>query len=117
MKVLLDTCVWGGAKGEIAGAGYDTRWMGDLDRDPGDKEILALAHSEGRVLITLDKDFGELAVRRNEPHCGIIRLVNISARQQGSTSLNVMARFADELSCGAIVTVEAGRVRIRKPGD
>ena len=29
--------------------------------DPGDSEILATAHQQGRVLVTLDKDFGELA--------------------------------------------------------
>ena len=61
MKVLLDTCVWGGARGELAGAGHDVVWSGDWPEDPGDEEILATAFREGRVLVTLDKDFGELA--------------------------------------------------------
>jgi predicted nuclease of predicted toxin-antitoxin system len=34
----------------------------DWAKDPGDEEILTQAHREGRVLVTLDKDFGELAV-------------------------------------------------------
>jgi predicted nuclease of predicted toxin-antitoxin system len=77
MKVLLDTCVWGGAKTELAGSGHDVVWMGDHTPDPGDEEILAQAHSEQRVLVTLDKDFGELAIVRGLPHCGIICLVTI----------------------------------------
>jgi len=78
MKLLLDTCVWGGAKAELQAARHDVLWTGDLPADPGDTEILAQAHREGRVLITLDKDFGELAIVRGLPHSGIIRLVDIS---------------------------------------
>lgn len=117
MKLLLDTCVWGGAKAELQAAGHDVLWTGDLAQDPGDEDILAQAHRDQRVLITLDKDFGELAIRRSLPHCGIVRLVNISARQQGAVSQQVLAQYGDELIRGAIITVEAGRVRIRPPAD
>jgi predicted nuclease of predicted toxin-antitoxin system len=117
MKLLLDTCVWGGAKVELQAAGHDVLWTGDLTQDPGDEDILAQAHREQRVLITLDKDFGELAIRRSLPHCGIVRLVNISARQQGAVSQQVVAQYGDELIRGAIVTVEAGQVRIRPASD
>lgn len=58
MKVLLDTCVWGGARSVLEAAGHDVIWTGDWEKDPGDEEILAYAHREGRVLVTLDKDFG-----------------------------------------------------------
>ena len=117
MKRLLDTCVLGGAKAELQATGHDVLWTGDLTQDPGDEDILAQAHREQRVLITLDKDFGELAIRRSLPHCGIVRLVNFSARQQGAVCQQVLARYGDELARGAIVTVEAGRVRIRPPDD
>jgi hypothetical protein len=50
-------------------------------------------HREQRVLITLDKDFGELAIRRSLPHCGIVRLVNISARQQGAVCQQVLTNM------------------------
>jgi predicted nuclease of predicted toxin-antitoxin system len=115
MKVLLDTCVWGGAKAELQASGHDVFWTGDLARDPGDEDILAQAHREQRVLVTLDKDFGELAIRQNLPHCGIVRIVNISARLQGTVCQQVLTQYGDELTKGAIVTVEAGRVRIRPP--
>ena len=113
MKVLLDTCVWGGARERVVGAGHDVVWAGDWPEDPGDKEILTRAHAEGRVLVTLDKDFGELALVRGRPHSGIVRLVDIAAQRQGGTCVFILARYAAELARGAIVTVERGRVRIR----
>lgn len=115
MNVLLDTCVWGGAKDTLQTAGHIVVWAGDFDQDPGDEAILALAYGARQVLITLDKDFGELAIRRNLPHCGILRLVNINARHQGAVCQLVLAQYGDELTQGAIITVETGRVRIRPP--
>jgi predicted nuclease of predicted toxin-antitoxin system len=61
VKLLLDTCVWGGAVAQLKAAEHDVVWAGDWPTDPGDDEILAQAHQEGRILVTLDKDFGELA--------------------------------------------------------
>lgn len=117
MKLLLDTCVWGGARADLQAAGHDVLWTGDLEQDPGDEDLLAQAHADQRVLITLDKDFGELAIRRNLPHAGIMRLVNVSARQQGAVCQQVLARHGDELARGTIITVEAGRLCIRPPSD
>lgn len=42
MKVLLDTCVWGGALLEVQTAGHDVIWSGEWDEDPGDEEILPM---------------------------------------------------------------------------
>ena len=53
MKVLLDTCVYGGGIEILEAAGYDVIWAGNWPRDPGDEEILRRAYSEGRILITL----------------------------------------------------------------
>jgi len=117
MKILLDSCVWGKALAELEAAGHDVVWSGDWPRDPGDEEILARAREQRRVLVTLDKDFGELAVFRGAPHCGILRLVNISARQQAAVCRRVFAIHESELAAGAIITAEPGRLRIRLPED
>jgi predicted nuclease of predicted toxin-antitoxin system len=114
---MLDTCVWGKAKEALSGAGHDTEWAGDWDRDPGDEEILRVAHEQGRVLVTLDKDFGELTVAFGRPHSGLVRLVGMSAREQGPMCVDILNRYADELAAGAIVTVEPGRIRIRPSAD
>ncbi len=40
MKLLLDTCVWGGAIKTLEAAGHDVVWTGHWPEDPGDEEIL-----------------------------------------------------------------------------
>lgn len=41
-------------------------WEGQLDTN-----LIAIAHSEGRVVATHDADFGSLAVQQNQPLIGI----------------------------------------------
>ena len=113
MKILLDTCVWGGVVQELRAAGHDVVWAGDWQEDPGDDEILEWAYREGRVLVTLDKNFGELAIVQERPHAGIIRLVNLPSRQQASICLRAIELHEDELESGAIITAEQSRLRIR----
>jgi predicted nuclease of predicted toxin-antitoxin system len=64
VKVLLDTCVSGYVTSELQAAGHDVVWSGDWLQDPGDDTILETAQRGGRVLVTLDKDLGELAILR-----------------------------------------------------
>ncbi len=100
----------------LSAAGHDVVWAGDWPTNPGDEEILSRAHQDSRILITLDKDFGELAIVRGRPHGGIVRLVALSTRQQAERSVAVLVRYGAELEAGALVTVEHGRVRVR-PGS
>ena len=115
MKLLLDACVWGGACQELEAAGHDVVWAGAWPTDPGDEEILAHAHRGGRILVTLDKDFGELAIVREIPHSGILRLVSLSVRRQAAVCRHVLDLYGDMLRSGAIVTAEPGRLRVRPP--
>ncbi len=115
MKLLLDTCVWGGALKALRAAGHDVVWTGEWEADPGDKEILRQAYEQDRILVTLDKDFGERAIVYLEPHRGIIRLVGISARMQAEYCQRALEKYGPELGQGAIVTAEAKRTRIRVP--
>jgi len=114
MRLLLDTCIWGGAIPELESAGHDILWSGDWQQDPGDDEILATAHREGRILVTLDKDFGELAIVHERPHSGILRIVGFPARQHARVCQWAFGVHGAELAAGAIVTVEPGRLRIRE---
>lgn len=113
MKVLLDACVARAARDALAALGHDVSWGGDWAEDPGDEALLRRAHEEGRVLVTLDKDFGELAVHQALPHVGILRLVSIRSDRQGRVAQEVLARHAATLAAGAILTAEPGRLRIR----
>jgi len=109
----VDSCLSGDAATDLRAAGHDAAWTGDWPKDPGDDEILVRAHAEGRVLVTLDKDFGEKAVVRGTPHSGIVRLTGLRSADHGRVCVAVLERYGSELVSGALVTVEPGRVRIR----
>jgi predicted nuclease of predicted toxin-antitoxin system len=113
MKVLLDSCVAGYTKAIVAQAGHDVVWAGEWPKDPGDEEILRRAAADSRVVVTIDKDFGELAVVKGILHAGLIRLVGFRASQQGDAINRLLATYEQELSSGAIVTAEPWRVRVR----
>jgi predicted nuclease of predicted toxin-antitoxin system len=97
----------------LLAAGHDVVWCGDWVEDPGDDEVMATAHRDARILVTLDKDFGELAIVRRQAHSGIVRLVGFPAREQAPACERVLARYGSELEGGAIATVSPGQVRLR----
>jgi predicted nuclease of predicted toxin-antitoxin system len=66
---------------------------------------LRRAEVEKRIQVTLDKDFGELAIVHGKPHAGIIRLVGIPARLQASTCQAVIEKYQAESQNNAIITV------------
>jgi len=105
-----------GAKKVLTDAGHDTLWVGDFLHDPGDKAILNLAYKENRVLVTLDKDFGELAVVKGMLHRGIIRIVGHSALEQGPVCVQILQKYSEDLKKNALITVDKNKTRIR-PGD
>jgi predicted nuclease of predicted toxin-antitoxin system len=75
---------------------------------------MALALKEARVLVTLDKDFGELAVLQGARHGGILRLVDFSVRQQAAASLRILTDYRADLEEGCFITAQPGRIRIRQ---
>ena len=113
MRPLLDTSIWGGAVAWLVERGNDFVWAGAWDSDPGDQEILRIAHQEQRVLVTQDKDFGELAIVFEHPHAVILRLVGIPARRQAEYIHYVIEGHERELADGAIATIDSNRLRIR----
>jgi predicted nuclease of predicted toxin-antitoxin system len=52
-------------------------------------------------------------VLKKQKHCGIIRLVNISAIRQTKISAYVLEKYTKELQGKAIITVDSERVRIK----
>lgn len=73
MKVILDQNADRRFAPCLCSLGHDVTTAG-VDSPPGlpDSAVLALAHGEGRILITNDRDFGELVFRRHAPHAGVI---------------------------------------------
>lgn len=86
------------------------------DRMPGvpDEAVLALAIEEDRVLITADKDFGELVFLRNLPHPCIVRLVDMNSAERADVMRFLLEHHDDAMRNGAIIVVTSERIRIRK---
>ena len=117
MRILLDGCVWGGALEPLRAQGHDVEWAGDRAEDPGDPEILARAGRKRRILVTLDKDFGEIAVVRGVRHSGIVRVVDHPVRELARPIGLAVERYGPELLAGAIVTAEPTRFRVRPAAE
>ena len=58
MKLLLDTCVWGGTKGELSSSGHNVIWGGDWETDPGDTPDEAVKNLR-EAIEEMIKEFGE----------------------------------------------------------
>lgn len=96
----------------LRAAGHDTIWTGFWPSDPGDAEILRQALEQGRVLVTLDADFGALLVQRRFPHAGVIYLRNVNPREYVQRVLDAIDQFGAELERGAFVIVRKSRIRL-----
>ncbi|HVA45165.1 MAG TPA: DUF5615 family PIN-like protein [Pirellulales bacterium] len=54
-------------------AGHDLKWIKELQPGVDDDTVLRTSMAENRVLLTFDKDFGEMAFRQGKSAtCGVI---------------------------------------------
>ena len=79
--------------------------------------LLQWAAAEGRVLVTMDKDFGELIFAEGAPHCGLVRLPDVPTERRIALMERVLADYGRELSAQSVITVRGGRVRISRPWE
>lgn len=115
MRLLIDSCVSKFAVNDLRRNGHDLIWIPEEGTDPGDTEILNRAYQEDRILVTADKDFGDLVFVFQKPHPAIIRLVNLQAKEQGPIILNVLEKYEPYLGKLPILTVNKNRVRVKYP--
>lgn len=102
---------------ELQAEGHDVSLVRDYGPDPGDKAILELAFAEDRVVVTLDKDFGELVVVHGGKNAGMIRIVDTASSMQGAACLTAFSLAGGDLAKRAIVTIEPRRIRVRPSDD
>jgi len=115
MKLLVDACAGQRLSGQLRLASHDVLFVGDWDNDPGDEEILAIAQSEQRVIITRDKD---LVRWPSGTSCLVVELSawwNCPPSLEFDLCARVLARHEAELARGGLITVEAHRIRVREP--
>jgi predicted nuclease of predicted toxin-antitoxin system len=74
MKLLADAHISRQLTGYLSGLGHDVLHVATLSPRMSDSAILKRAAMEGRIVITADKDFGELCFRRLLPCAGVVLL-------------------------------------------
>ena len=52
--------------------GHTVGYVAEFDPGTSDQDVLSLANREGAVLLTADKDFGEMVYRQHLVHPGVI---------------------------------------------
>ena len=115
MKFMLDVCVSSRSlQAFLIAQGHDVLSVSAIDPKASDERIMALAIEENRVLVTEDKDFGELVFVRRLPHGPIVRLVELTVDEQVRGIAELLELHVGELIGPVIVTVTRGRIRIRR---
>ena len=114
MKFLLDVCTSSKSLQKLlADLGHDVRLVADVDPSAPDDDLLNLALQDGRVLVTEDKDFGELVFVHRLPHHCIIRFVEMRVKDQVVAMRELLDHYGAALQTDAMITVTRGRIRVR----
>ena len=114
MRWLLDECVDLALVELLRQAGHDVTYVSDIAPRASDMEVMTRAESEARLLLTEDKDFGDLVFRQARPVPGIV-LLRIGAMQRHLKPERLTAavdQFGVSLF-GRYTVVEEGRFRSR----
>jgi predicted nuclease of predicted toxin-antitoxin system len=75
MLILANENIAGETVESLRCLGHDVAWMATTGTvGATDQEVLQRAVKEGRLVMTFDKDFGELAFREGLPATGVILL-------------------------------------------
>lgn len=116
MKFLADMGISPRTVNWLRNAGYDAVHLVEegLERLPDD-EILVKAREEGRILLTVDLDFGYLlAISKAElPSVILFRLGNESYEIINECLTEVLSLCEKELAGGAIISVTDETYRVR----
>ena len=99
--------------------GHSVGWVAELAPSVPDEEVLRLATAAGAVLITDDKDFGELVYRRGLGHSGVVlvRLEGLPNIVKADVVSEAVRAYGAEMG-GAFSVVAPNSVRVRRPlGD
>ena len=94
--------------------GHDVVYVAELSPGVPDEGVLQEANARSAVLLTADKDFGELVFRQGLVHSGVIlvRLAGLANATKAAIVAEVCRERAAEL-IGAFSVVSPSHIRIR----
>ena len=114
MRFLVDECCDAGLVDALRGDGHSVLYATESLRGASDEELLTCAFSEDRILVTEDKDFGELVYRLRQAAHGIVLLpFDVTDRALKIPRLRYLLEQEAERLRGAFIVLEADKVRIR----
>jgi len=112
MKFVADECCDAGLVSSLRSEGHDTIYVKEFGPGALDKEVLEKAFAEERVLITEDKDFGELVYRLEKPAYAVV-LLRFDVHERGlkwPRLKQLISKYGDRLK-GLFVVVDTEKFR------
>lgn len=115
MRFLADEGVDRSIVDALRGDGHDVRWMAEELVGTKDDIILEAALRDARILITEDKDFGELVYRQRLHHRGVVlvRIDGISNAEKARIASRAIGEHETELP-GGFTVIQHATIRIRR---
>jgi predicted nuclease of predicted toxin-antitoxin system len=115
MKFLTDENIGFEVINPLRNLGLDIKSILEIDRGADDTSVLSLANKDSRILITTDKDFGELVYVQKLLHKGVIliRLKKDSSENKFKV-LNSLLKAPSTVLENAFTVVTDTTVRSRK---
>jgi len=94
--------------------GHHVLYVAEMAPGISDDDVFDLANREQALLITADKDFGEIVFRQRRLAQGVIlvRLAGLSPQQKAEVTASAVRRYARELE-RAFTVISPGTIRIR----
>ena len=113
MNFVADESCAGPVIRALREAGHDVVAIAEIAKGATDEQVLERAVSEKRVLITEDRDFGELVYARGRSSAGVIlvRFPSLARRAKSGTVVEAVTKLGPRLR-NAFAVIQAGRVRI-----
>jgi predicted nuclease of predicted toxin-antitoxin system len=95
--------------------GHNVQYIAEMDPGISDEVVLNIANQEGALLITADKDFGELVYRQKHITSGVIliRLAGLSPLQKAEIVSRGVNQHQNELPY-TFAVITPGAIRIRR---
>jgi predicted nuclease of predicted toxin-antitoxin system len=115
MKFLIDMGVGKKVEEWFKQERYDVKNVRDLDIRLKDADILRIAVSENRMIITMDKDFGELVYNSGMSHSGvlILRIEDVNGNDKVGIVKRIVTGFSEKIE-NKFCVFQDGRLRIRE---
>ncbi len=114
MRFLVNENVTRTVIEELRQRGHDVLSVKESMRSWADGAILARAQAEGRIVVTHDKDFGELAFHSNLPaSCGVV-LFRLAGADPGADNQRILEALESRTDwVGHFSVVTEDRIRMR----